>query len=342
MRRPTVAVLATVGPAGEQGGAERFYEGLVAALGATGRVEAERVDLLCDERNFRGIQEGYLRAYDLELDRFDGVISTKAPGHAIRHRNHVCYLQHTIRAFYDMFDRRVPHPTSEDLRQRELIRALDSRALLPPHTKAVFAIGEEVRRRLLRYNELDAEVLYQASTMKGMRQGEYRYAFLPGRLHPWKRVDLVIRAMAHVRRPLELRISGSGEQEEELRELAHGDPRIVFEGRVSEARLIELYADALVVPFVPIREDFGLITLEAFQSHKPVITCRDSGEPAEIVRNGELGFVCEPRPEAIAEKLEYFYDHPERARQMGGAGAEWVARCRWKQVSTRLLDALKM
>jgi glycosyltransferase involved in cell wall biosynthesis len=42
------------------------------------------------------------------------------------------------------------------------------------------------------------------------------------------------------------------------------------------------------------------VTVEAFMCGKPVITCRDSGGPAELVRNEENGFVTDPTPEALA------------------------------------------
>ncbi len=55
-----------------------------------------------------------------------------------------------------------------------------------------------------------------------------------------------------------------------MRELAGGDPRIEFLGLVSEERLRDLYARALVTIFPPINEDLGLITLESFAAAKPV------------------------------------------------------------------------
>ena len=42
------------------------------------------------------------------------------------------------------------------------------------------------------------------------------------------------------------------------------------------------------------------MTAEAFASRKAVVTCRDSGGPAELVEDGVNGFVCEPTPEALA------------------------------------------
>ena len=67
---------------------------------------------------------------------------------------------------------------------------------------------------------------------------------MPGRLHRWKRVDLIIRTMKYVDRPLTLKITGTGEDEAWFHELAKDDKRIEFLGRVTDEELIGLYADA--------------------------------------------------------------------------------------------------
>jgi glycosyltransferase involved in cell wall biosynthesis len=335
-----IAVLAVVGPEGSGGGAERFYRGLVAALNAVPGLVAERVDVVADERTFESIEESYLRCYDLDLGAYDGVVSTKAPSYAVRHPNHVCYLLHTMRVFYDMFDLETPDPTPERLRHRRIIQALDTAALQPPRTRKVFTIGHEVRRRLLEHNGVDSEVIYPALALPGLRPGEYEYALLPGRLHRWKRVDLVIQALQRVYRPLQLHIIGTGEDEAGLRRLAAGDDRVVFHGQVDDRRLLDLYANALVVPFTPIREDFGLVALEALACRKPVVTCHDSGEPAVVVRHGVTGFVCEPTPQAIAGPLTLLFDQRARARRMGGLGPSSIRHIRWEHAVAGITGAL--
>jgi glycosyltransferase involved in cell wall biosynthesis len=278
----------------------------------------------------------------MDLSAYDGVISTKAPAYAIRHPNHVCYLQHTMRVFYDLFNLRFPRPTREVLNQRELIHRLDTAALQPPCTRRLFVISQEVQSRLLRFNDLKAKVLFQASTLSGFRTGDYRYLFMPGRLNRWKRVDLVIQAMQFVRSRVPLLITGTGEEEDQLRRLAAGDQRIRWLGWVSDEELLSLYADALAVPFVPLYEDFGLIILEAFHSGKPVITCWDSGEPARLIRDGQTGSVCDPDPHAIAACIDYLAAHPEEAAARGRRGAESVAHLSWDRVAADLLAALDL
>jgi glycosyltransferase involved in cell wall biosynthesis len=336
MRKPRIVILAN--QSSGIGGAERFYVGLRDALEAQG-VDAELLSIFSDESTLESIKRTYLRFYDLDLAGFDGIISTKGPGYAARHPNHVCYLQHTMRVFYDMFEQEFPQPTPYLLEQRALIQRLDTAALSDQRIRRRFVIGEQVRGRLREVNGLDAEVLYQASTLSNFRCGNFDYLFLPGRLHRWKRVDLVIRAMRHVKAPVKLLITGTGEDESMFRREAEGDDRVAFLGRVTDEELLELYGNALAVAFVPVREDFGLVTLEAFHSRKPVITCVDSGEPAVLVRDGVSGFVCAPDPRDIAIRIELLWEDRDRARRMGEAGEASVAEIRWDKTAARLIEA---
>lgn len=339
MSRAKVAIIAAGSGTGEIGGVERLYSGLRSALEKAG-LQAEIVSPVSDESNFDQIKSSYLRFYDLNLDAFDGVVSTKAPSYAIRHRNHVGYLVHTMRVFYDMFEAEFPSPSAALLEQRRLIHQLDTAALAPRRLKHLYTIGHEVRERLKQYNGIDAEVLHHPTTLDGLRQGRYEYILLPGRLHRWKRVDLAISAVKLMRRPVQLLITGTGEDRAYFETVADGDPRIRFLGRVSEDELRALYAEALAVAFVPRREDLGLITLEAFGSGKPVVTCTDSGEPSRLVRHGETGFVSQPDASALAGWLERLVEDPEMAMAMGSRGRSSVAHITWERIGHSLARAL--
>ncbi|MDH6058372.1 glycosyltransferase family 4 protein [Umezakia ovalisporum] len=324
----------------ETGGAERFFTGLVNSLNTT-TTSADIVEVLIDESSFESIQESYLRCYDLDVSAYDGVISTKAPTFLLRHPNHICYLVHTMRVFYDMFEQEFGKGNQVLKTQRETIQQLDTGALRPPRTKKVFTIGNEVSQRLMQWNGVKSEVLHPALVLNNFSMGKYDHIFLPGRLHRWKRVDLVIKAMAHLRYPMNLKIAGTGEQEQELRTLSQTDKRIEFLGRVSDEELLNLYANALVVPFVPIREDYGYVTLEAFSHFKPVITCQDSGESLQFVKDGINGLVVSPKPKEIARAIEYFINNPEQAKIMGERGKIAISHINWSNISQRLLSVLQ-
>lgn len=332
-----VAIL-TAGPStGVVGGAERFYSGLVSGLDAIG-CTVELISIIADEPTFEAITDNYQRVRALDLSKFDIVVSTKAPTFAVRHPRHVVYLVHTVRVFDDMFSQAFPHPSEIHLTQRSILQKMDFETLSV--AKALFAIGHEVANRLSRWRGLSAQVIHPPLGMHGFRnnsQGDY--FFLPGRLHPWKRVDLVIDAVLQSNLALKLVIAGTGEAEKALRVKAGSDPRIVFLGRVDDRALIDWYAKALAVPFVPLREDYGYITLEAFASEKPVITCADSGEPSRLVRHRENGLICAPSAQSIQAALEWVHTHRDEAARMGKKGAEFIANMSWTSVAKKLLEA---
>jgi glycosyltransferase involved in cell wall biosynthesis len=138
---------------------------------------------------------------------------------------------------------------------------------------------------------------------------------------------------------MSLVIVGEGEHAEYLHALAGNDPRIKFLGRVSDEELVDLYSRALAIPFIPEREDYGYVTLEAFASGRPVLTCTDSGEPAQIVRNYETGLVVAPTPEDLSAALEWFWDNRRQARNMGLKGLAQVREMSWADTACALAEA---
>lgn len=332
-----VGVLAANSGPGATGGAERFYDGLLGGLRSLG-CDAELVWVPAEEPNFEAIVSNYSHCQQLDLDDYDVVISTKAPTYAIRHRRHVVYLVHTVRAFDDMFDDVFPSATEVHRRQRANLHALDHAALSA--AKACFAIGYEVAERLRRWRGLDANVIHPPLGVTGLTCGpQGDYFFLPGRLHAWKRVHLVVQAVLSSALPLKLLIAGTGEEESALKQLAAGDPRVQFLGRVSDVELAQYYANCLAVPFTPQREDYGYVTLEAFASGKPVVTCTDSGEPTRFVRSGVNGWVVSPDVGEIRAALERLHTDRIEAARMGDNGNEWVKSMSWPVVAAQLVEA---
>jgi glycosyltransferase involved in cell wall biosynthesis len=90
------------------GGAENLWWGLLDALNARAGVEADLVKLPSPERNMGELLSSYRRFSELDLSHFDLVISTKYPAWAIRHPNHIVYLQHTLRGLYDCYPQGMP------------------------------------------------------------------------------------------------------------------------------------------------------------------------------------------------------------------------------------------
>jgi glycosyltransferase involved in cell wall biosynthesis len=249
-----------------------------------------------------------------------------------------------------MFDSEYDVNDKEKQRQKKIIQAFDRYALDPSRIKKHYAIGQTVVDRLKKsdsfWDQINFEVIYPATRLSAFNNPEEgRFIFLPGRLHRWKRVDLIINAMKFVKSPVQLVIAGKGEEEENLKRLVKKsglEERVQFLGTKSDNEVLDLYSNSLVIPFVPVNEDYGYVTIEAFKSKKPVITCQDSGEPARIVKNNITGFIVEPNPQKIAEKINYFIDHPEKISVMGNAGFESVKDITWDKIIPKLLENITL
>jgi glycosyltransferase involved in cell wall biosynthesis len=185
-------------------------------------------------------------------------------------------------------------------------------------------------------------VLLPPPPPRAYRCDEYGdYIFAVSRLTPLKRLDLLIRALA-VPAAASIRavIAGEGESRDALADLIRTlgvSGRVTLTGRLSDEELISHLARCRAVCFTPASEDYGFVTVEAFVSRKGVITCTDSGGPADLVRDGETGLIAAPTPEALARCLVRVMDDEALAERVGSAAASRVAQLTWPAAVQRLL-----
>jgi glycosyltransferase involved in cell wall biosynthesis len=191
---------------------------------------------------------------------------------------------------------------------------------------------------LKKFLDLDGEVLYAPSPLKDrIRCEAYEpFVFAAQRLDAYKRMDLLIRGMAHG--GFRAVIAGTGPEESKLHSLANEigvADRIDFVGKINDEQLLNYYSRCRMVFFAPFDEDYGLITLEAFQAKKPVLTATDSGGPLEFVEHGVNGWIAEPKPENIAAGIQQTMEHAEK---MGEAGYQKVKDLSWKKTISRFKE----
>jgi glycosyltransferase involved in cell wall biosynthesis len=221
-----------------------------------------------------------------------------------------------------------------------LVHRLDDIARSPRRIRRYLAISRTVASRPGYFPPgVPIQFVHPPSELENLPCGGQRYLFTASRLDGPKRLDLLIGAMRHVRGSTPLLIAGDGPLRQSLAELASADPRVQFLGYVSGNRLAQLYADALAVPFVPVDEDFGLIALEAMMAAKPVMTCRDSGGPAELVVHGVNGLIVDPTPAAVGEALQRFVSDPVWSRDLGSRAYDIAREVTWAKVVDHLTGA---
>jgi L-malate glycosyltransferase len=158
--------------------------------------------------------------------------------------------------------------------------------------------------------------------------GPFTFA-LVCRLEPWKRVDLVIGAVARVPHIL-LRIAGSGSARRKLQALARDlrvDDRICFLGYRPDPRPVIAESHAAINSSRD--EPLGLSVLEAFAMQRPVVAFAGGGIP-EIVQDGRTGWlVHENSVEALAARLFEASANRQRAATLGANARAFIDReCR--------------
>jgi glycosyltransferase involved in cell wall biosynthesis len=280
-------------------------------------------------------------------DRVDQVISLRFPSYAVRHDRHVCWLNHTMREYYDLWDEfsagLSPQGRLKETVRRTLIRAADTRCFRR-RGMTMFAQSRTVADRLERWNGVASTVLHPPPPPRSYRCDGYGdYVFFTSRLAPLKRADLLLRALAEpAAGGVRCVIGGDGEERGRLIELVKtlnlGD-RVTLTGHLSENDLIAHLARCRAVAFVPKREDYGFVTAEAFASAKAVITCHDSGGPAELVRDGENGLVVEPTAAALGAALARVGEDAALAERLGRQALEDVASLTWSGTVEQLVRA---
>jgi glycosyltransferase involved in cell wall biosynthesis len=332
------------------GGAEAHVAGLRDALRAAG-CEAEIVALPFKWYPPGEIMKNVLAWRLLDLTESNGakvdlVIGMKFPAYAAAHPNKVLWIIHQHRAAYNLagteFDDLLTHP--DGARVRELIRHCDGEFI--PEAKKVFANSRAVAARLLRYNGIESEPLYhpppRAARLRAGDVGDY--VFFPSRLEAQKRQSLLIEAMRHTQTPVRAVIAGGGPSLASLRsraaKLGVAD-RVLLPGFVPEDEMIELYADALAVCYLPFDEDYGYVSLEAMYAGRALVVAADAGGATEFVEDNESGFLVEPDPREIAARLDALYADRALARALGARGREKVLALglSWEGVAERIISA---
>ena len=259
----------------------------------------------------------------------DKVIGLKFPAYCISHPNKVLWILHQHRTAYDLWDHPVGgdiNKTPDGLQIRAAIKHADQTFI--PEAKRVYTIAHTVTNRLKKYCDLDSTPLYHPppNHEKLYCAKSEDYFFYPSRISALKRQSIVVEALALTKKPVCVYFAGTPDYPdylEKLKALAkklNVTKRIKWLGRVSDDKKIKYYAHSLGVIFPPVDEDYGYITLEAMLSSKPVITCKDSGEPSVIVSHNKSGSVCEPTPKSLAKAMDKLWSDRGRAKAWGAGG----------------------
>jgi glycosyltransferase involved in cell wall biosynthesis len=129
-------------------------------------------------------------------------------------------------------------------------------------------------------------------------------------------------------------LAGAGSDERRLRHLAAAlaTDGIRFLGRVEPSAMpnlletVDIFVNSSVIDNQPVS------VLEAFAAGLPVVST-GTGDIANLVRNGETGFLVPPAdPAALAKAVTMLLDEPDCATRMARRARREVERYTWSRV----------
>ena len=224
---------------------------------------------------------------------------------------------------------------------REVIHYLDNWGL--SRVQRITAISDTVAKRREYYpSSTPVQTIYPPSTLTGFNNNSSDYFFTASRLDEPKRIKLMVEAYLKTSTDKPLKIAGTGPMASELAAMAVADKRIEFVGYVSDTALVDYYANAYAVIFIPFDEDYGLITIEAMKSEKPVITFNDAGGVTEFVKHGKTGLISKPDVKALAKNIDKLAFDAKLCAQMGRAAKQSVTDINWPNTVERLIEQAPM
>lgn len=153
-----------------------------------------------------------------------------------------------------------------------------------------------------------------------------------GSLHPWKGVDVVIRAMPNVSNEAVLHVAGGNEARiEELRRLARDigvERRVVFLGKIAPRQRFGLIntADICLLPLtessIGARYTSPLKLFEYMAAAKPIVVS-DLPSMHAVLHSEKTALMAQPgKPESFATAINLLLANPELRRAIGHAAAE--------------------
>jgi glycosyltransferase involved in cell wall biosynthesis len=260
-------------------------------------------------RTFRALLPLYPAAVEsFDLSGYQLVVSSSSAwAHAVicdPASVHVCYCHNPFR--YAWNDRQRTLARRRDPVSRAFLRQAFSRWrqwdwIAAQRTNRYVANSRTTQARIHSYFGRESSIVHPPIDTRRFSAGPVgeHYAVV-SELMPHKEIDAAIEAFNHLHRPLV--VIGDGPDARRLRRLA--GPTVSFTGRLRDAEVAQVLqgARALVMTAV---EEFGIVSVEAQASGRPVIARRGGGA-LETVVDGVTGCFWSGGWEELAQAVEQF------------------------------------
>ena len=242
----------------------------------------------------------------LDLRDFDLVISSSGNGEAKSVKKlkkgavHVCYCHTPTHFYWDKYDEYLKSPGFGVFNP---LARLGLKILIKPLKKYDYKTAQKpdyfianssyIQSKIKQYYHRDSIVINPPVAIErftpNLQPTKYNlqkslHGFVTvGRLNPYKRVDIIIKACNKL--GIELKVLGGGPEYKHLKKLA--GPTVVLTGVANDKDIEQALASASGFLFAS-KEDFGIVPVEAMAAGVPVIAYK-AGGALDYVEPGKTG-----------------------------------------------------
>lgn len=214
----------------------------------------------------------------------------------------ITYIHTPPRGFTDQFEEKlkkfpkIVHPLAKVLQKLIVLNYQRDYQV----SNRLIANSQNIKNRVEKYLQIKAGlVIYPSldtSKFKFIKHSDFYLSY--ARLEEEKRIKLMVEAFKKMP-DKKLVICSSGPLKDWLENeiKAHNLQNIIYEGRVSDERLVELVGTCIAGIFIPKDEDAGMTQIEIMAAGKPIIGVKDGGL-LETVIDGENGILLSKDPTA--------------------------------------------
>ena len=222
-------------------------------------------------------------------------------------------------------------------------RAVDTITVSESTAEELVTLGMRAERIAVVHNGVDQRLL--TSVPLGIRDADPTILYL-GRLERYKRVDLLVRAIARIRDAgddARLIIAGGGRQEGSLRRLVRRlgvQDRVQFAGRVSDAAKRSLMERAWIHAITSTKEGWGISVIEAAACGTPTVASDTPGLRDAVV-HGETGLlVTHGDVNALADTIRALCRDRLQLERLGRAARGRALSFTWDAAATAVEQQL--
>lgn len=226
---------------------------------------------------------------------------------------------------------------------------LETKRVLLERSERVIAVSEFTKRDILRYIDISPDKIevvhhgidenYNGSTSTIAKNASQRYFLFVGRRSGYKNFLFMIKAIADLIKDFKINIIcvGGGHitrEEGSVLEVLGLSDKVYNFTQVSEAKLKELYSNALALIYPSLYEGFGMPLLEAMVNECPVLSSASSSLP-EVGGDAALYFNA-TSADSIIEVVQTFLTESKTREMLIKKGSERVQNFSWQKASEKL------